>query len=207
MVSLLTLLVALVADQFAAAPFLVQVQPLIRDQLGGVAWTTLKAECNAIWLREGVAIQWDGNLDVWRTPDLLLPTVFDEWELQQHDRTQTAIGSTLFAGRNRKILISVSRARELAVAVRAPHADALERDVAVGRLLGRVLAHEIGHVLLSTTGHAERGLMRQFLDAGEASAPSDENFQLSESDRARLALRFPLRIARPGRLQADIQGP
>src|SRR5262245_3525838 len=34
------------------------------------------------------------------------------------------------------------------------------RQQVVGRALGRVMAHEIGHVLLRTTGHSSRGLMR-----------------------------------------------
>ena len=34
------------------------------------------------------------------------------------------------------------------------------REAVVGRALGRVLAHEIGHVLMRTTQHTPRGLMR-----------------------------------------------
>jgi hypothetical protein len=33
-------------------------------------------------------------------------------------------------------------------------------DMFLGRALGRALAHEIGHYLLGTTNHSERGLMR-----------------------------------------------
>src|SRR4051794_30558946 len=34
------------------------------------------------------------------------------------------------------------------------------RDVTVGRVLGRALAHEIGHYLLRSRSHSPRGLMR-----------------------------------------------
>ena len=34
-------------------------------------------------------------------------------------------------------------------------------------LMGRAIAHEIGHLLLGTNGHADRGLMRARWSAGE----------------------------------------
>jgi len=43
-------------------------------------------------------------------------------------------------------------------------AVAAERSVDVVRVLGRVLAHEIGHMVLPEPGHAERGIMREKLD-------------------------------------------
>ena len=37
---------------------------------------------------------------------------------------------------------------------------ALEGEVSIGTLLGHAISHEIGHILLRTSGHAARGLMR-----------------------------------------------
>jgi hypothetical protein len=39
-------------------------------------------------------------------------------------------------------------------------ATELERQHALGRAMGRVVAHELYHILASTTGHAARGLAR-----------------------------------------------
>lgn len=40
-------------------------------------------------------------------------------------------------------------------------------DIEVGRLLGRAMAHEVGHLLLGTIRHANRGLMRGTWTTGE----------------------------------------
>jgi hypothetical protein len=37
----------------------------------------------------------------------------------------------------------------------------------LGLILGRTVAHEMGHYLLNTDGHARRGLMRARIDADE----------------------------------------
>lgn len=40
-------------------------------------------------------------------------------------------------------------------------------DIEMGRLLGRAMAHEVGHLLLGTTRHSNRGLMRGTWTTGE----------------------------------------
>jgi hypothetical protein len=45
-------------------------------------------------------------------------------------------------------------------------------------VLGRAVAHEIGHFLLSTGTHAESGLVRATVDAREFAAVGDGNFSL-----------------------------
>jgi hypothetical protein len=44
-------------------------------------------------------------------------------------------------------------------------------DVRLGLVLGRALAHEIGHFLLDTRTHAARGLMRSNFDARQFADP------------------------------------
>ena len=51
-------------------------------------------------------------------------------------------------------------------------------DYRLGLVLGRAVAHEIGHFLLSTSTHAESGLMRASIDAREFAALGGENFRL-----------------------------
>jgi hypothetical protein len=61
------------------------------------------------------------------------------------------------------------------------------RDQVFGRVLGRVLAHEIGHYVLRSPRHAVDGLMRSVQLADDLVAPSRHRFALTAPDRAKLA--------------------
>ena len=63
-------------------------------------------------------------------------------------------------------------------------------DIAMGTLLGRVVAHEIGHALLLTLTHATDGLMRASIDADDLRPAVEGQFALVAPDRRRLATRF-----------------
>lgn len=164
--------------------------PKAAQELSGIAWRALTEECTAIWAREGIALSWSGA-----TPDadVVLPLIFDDREVRRHDHgSDDAFGVTLFHGRSQRIVVSTGRAREV-VALRrglADSSDAMALDVAMGRLLGRVVAHEIGHALLLTTVHAAAGLMHPRLDATDLRPALDGQFALSDQDRGRLAIRF-----------------
>lgn len=53
------------------------------------------------------------------------------------------------------------------------------RDRIVGRAIGRVIAHEIGHVLLRSKAHAGRGLMRAVQRADELVHPERNRYRLN----------------------------
>jgi hypothetical protein len=61
-------------------------------------------------------------------------------------------------------------------------------DLIVGRVLGRALAHEIGHVLLRSSGHAAEGLMRAQHLVPDLVAADRRRFVLSESEVMRLVM-------------------
>ena len=63
------------------------------------------------------------------------------------------------------------------------------REQLVGRVLGRVLAHEIGHFVLRMPRHTAAGLMRSLQFADELVAPSRRAFALTGVDTSRLATR------------------
>ena len=50
------------------------------------------------------------------------------------------------------------------------------------RALGRVLAHELGHLLLGLNGHRERGLMRPAFSHGNLTALGRQAFRFAEDD-------------------------
>jgi hypothetical protein len=192
------LLAALLSAAWHTAEADPAVRPLIRvalapvwtDKLSGVAWRAMTKECDDIWAREGVSLDWTG----WSAgADVAFPLVFDHRQVRQHDRRRaSAFGVTLFAGRSQRILVSIARAREV-VGQRhglADTNDAMRLDIALGIMLGRVVAHEIGHALLLTTAHAAEGLMRPRIDADDLRPPLDGQFALVEPDRQRLSVRF-----------------
>jgi hypothetical protein len=63
-------------------------------------------------------------------------------------------------------------------------------DGAIGRALGRVLAHEIGHYLLASPAHAPSGLMRATFDGRQLAAWDRRSFTLDRSALPRLRARL-----------------
>jgi hypothetical protein len=56
----------------------------------------------------------------------------------------------------------------------------------VGRALGRVLAHEIGHVILAVRCHGTRGLMRPVFLANDLVTHNRQSYSLSDGELTRL---------------------
>jgi len=168
----------------------VALAPVMVDRVSGIVWRAMTAECNRIWAREGIALTWDGSSG---DADVVLPLVFDQREVRKHDRKDgDAFGVTIFAGRSQRILVSIDRAREV-VARRhglADSSDSMTLDIAMGTLLGRVVAHEVGHALLLTLAHASDGLMRANIDADDLRPALDGQFALMAPDRHRITTRF-----------------
>jgi hypothetical protein len=75
--------------------------------------------------------------------------------------------------------ISLSGARE-------PQWPGAVRDLVLGRMIGRVVAHEIGHWLLRSRDHSSAGLMRAHQTTDELAAPDRGSFALTPADFARL---------------------
>jgi hypothetical protein len=63
-------------------------------------------------------------------------------------------------------------------------------DTIVGRALGRVLAHELGHYLLSSPAHAPAGLMRAAFDSRRLAGWDRRPFMLSPAALPRLRARL-----------------
>ena len=67
------------------------------------------------------------------------------------------------------------------------------RDRVLGRIVGRVLAHEIGHFVLRSPRHASRGLMRPIQYITELMAGDGELFGLTPEDLDLLRTALTLR--------------
>jgi len=68
----------------------------------------------------------------------------------------------------------------------------LRRETTLGRVLGRALAHEVGHYLLRSEVHSREGLMRANQPIGDlAASGADALFVLTPEEQARLHRTIP----------------
>jgi hypothetical protein len=115
-------------------------------------------------------------------PDALVPVSIQVSKTDQEPLGQTQIvdGKVLPFAEVRCDMVRKLISRELYAK------PSRERDVLLGRALGRVMAHELYHILLRTTGHGSNGLARPVQSSADLMAdrddfaPSDER-KLSQS--------------------------
>jgi len=81
------------------------------------------------------------------------------------------------------------------------------RDHLIGRALGRVLAHELGHYLLGLRVHAKSGLMRPEFRADQLIALSRQGFKLLEKQLPALRLRLVQLAAEQQHARAVLTDP
>lgn len=148
------------------------------------AQRTLTAEAERIWRREGVRLDWpDSSTSASSAPLRVLVIARREALTGKTERwpvgelvPQTgsrALAIASIAGAER-VIIEAGRRRLLL--------DSPElADYRLGVVLGRAVAHEIGHYLLGTATHADHGLMRAAIDAGEFADPGARTFALDEA--------------------------
>jgi hypothetical protein len=135
-------------------------------QLPATARRGMLAEATRIWRQEGVSVMWSsdpadgpGLRVVFVQAELRSPASEHRFAIAEFHRAQPRIvGSLGAAGRAVTAAMTRSGAWWLAQ----------QHDHALGLVLGRVLAHEIGHYLLGTAEHSRRGLMRASFPGGSA---------------------------------------
>lgn len=81
---------------------------------------------------------------------------------------------------------AIGTGRLATVYVNRVETAARRAGVEVGLLLARALAHEVGHLLLRTNGHAEAGLMRATWTDQELTRNVARDWQFGASDRRQL---------------------
>jgi hypothetical protein len=147
----------------------------------------LVREASALWQTAGVRLTWIESPAARALPHqaLVLEVVCDEVETTVVDDGHLRLGSTAFRdGMAEPVLrISMGSVRGLVDRTRwsGQRVDdwppAMRQEL-VGRALGRVLAHEIGHFLLAWRRHTPRGLMRAEFDAVELLQTDRRAFRL-----------------------------
>ncbi|HZJ31974.1 MAG TPA: hypothetical protein VFD21_10425 [Vicinamibacterales bacterium] len=173
-----------------------------RDYLSGSTLKTLEDEASRIWIRHGIQLSW--TQPVPEACPTVVSLVFDESELLRlaHGFRDSALARTVFLGRLQTIYVSVPRAFVMLAQVTQQNktlGSGGERDFRGGTLLGRVVAHELGHVLLTTLSHSETGLMRPVFGLKDVLSDEDQTITLSSQQTDRLEMRFTLvRVGSPG---------
>ena len=142
----------------------------------------LMKEAAALWRRASVDLQWlpspsssDAIKDI-RMRVLVVGRPVTEGD----DRAQVA-GELLRLNRGRALAFaSIDQAQRIVAGTRPfwfTREPGLEEHY-LGVVLGRVVAHELGHYLLDTRTHAQNGLMRPHFDAREFADPRSGAFAL-----------------------------
>jgi hypothetical protein len=155
--------------------------------LAPITRRALTSEAAGIWRRSGVDLHWltseaaDPSLRVLVTPQAVATNGgHARWtvgELLRFDNT-TALAVVSIAGAQR--IISQNRQSRV-----FDVGD--QQDYRLGVVLGRAVAHEIGHFLLRTDTHAASGLMRATINAREFADVGSASFGLDEAAQAHLA--------------------
>jgi hypothetical protein len=161
---------------------------------------TMLHEADAIWRAHGVAIVGLAPEPAMALPtaDVRLVVTLDRTPTRPAPRRSERLGAILFDHEN-------APATTLTIEVGAVEAIIARtgwggrpfdqwppawRDTLVGRALGRVLAHEIGHYLLASRAHAADGLMRARFDGDELLRPGRGGFVVAARDLPRLQSRL-----------------
>ena len=166
-----------------------------KDHLSGSAFNTIQREASRIWLRHGVALTWTHSSAA--PCDTVEEIVFDDDELVKlaGGKVDAALARAVFLGRSRTIYVSVPRAFAMLTQLRDKFVSIVddgERDLRGGTLLGRIVAHELGHVLLTTLAHSKSGLMRPVFGLKDVLSDDERLNDLTPVESNRLAMRFSL---------------
>lgn len=144
------------------------------------------AEMNAIWKPYGVAV-WRATDDRKSCDHLILVT--PDAEARPEDGwSATALAWVPFVeGRARRVVfLRLRHAHTMIDSLRAGILPKGLRERLVARLVGRTLAHELGHVLLNSRDHTMAGLMRVRYRAIEVLRDPPSVYTLDDSQRERL---------------------
>jgi hypothetical protein len=156
--------------------------------------TIAKDQVNVIWSREGIHIRWDESAA--SGPEIRLDVTLDRSmnraRLSPDGMFALAV-THVCQSTSPSITVMLSAVEQFVnVGVsgeRPVLADSvIIHQTLIGRVVGRSIAHEIGHVLLRSDEHARDGLMRPQLTTTELFAEETNGFRLTPNEHQRLQL-------------------
>ena len=158
----------------------------VSPELPPLAARVLVSEAEQIWRREGVTLKWPSprgpaatsaplRILVIARREVVMLASKEQWPVAElvQEEGQRPLAIASIAGAER-VLAEATRNRVLDGRGLA--------EFRLGVVLGRAVAHEIGHYLLATKTHADRGLMRAAINAYEFADPgAGSTFVLDEA--------------------------
>jgi hypothetical protein len=162
---------------------------IVSGDLPGLSRQALKMEATSIWRSGNVRLRWlSGTLPPDPAPRLNV-LVAQSPIVARVESERWTVGELLrLEGSGAMAVASISGAhRVLAQSQRFHLLDPpAVYDHRLGIILGRALAHEIGHFLLHTNTHAADGLMRANIGADEFANAGVASFRLDPAAQAHL---------------------
>jgi hypothetical protein len=154
----------------------------------------LLEEATRIWRSQGVTIDWlSATAPLRVTNKSLRVLVVPRRGSGARKNDSLAVGELLGPGKGHAVaIVSIEAAERLVEEARPPGFPVIAGlDYRrLGLVLGRAIAHEIGHYLLDTPTHARHGLMRPRFDAREFSDLRPGSFALDPDASQWLKGRF-----------------
>ncbi len=188
--------------QSPSYPIAVDVQVQTQMAWGPADWKLFTGEVERIWLPYGVTLCWAQRSNPCAGWGVRLTVVIADDlppSAKPSRHLEPVVGRILFdADRPRTdIALSLRAARGLVGQARVGDQrfddwPASASNALVPRVLGRALAHEIGHYLLQSRGHARTGLMTHSFRPYEVTFGPTSWFRLTPDDVAALHLQCPL---------------
>ena len=139
-------------------------------------------EVQRIWQREGVMIAFAEAGDAPpATAQMRVLIVSAAGASARPDTHQWPVAELLEDGHEQPMAIaSMAAARRIVAAAGLADVPSALVHRQIGVVLGRAIAHEVGHHLLNTAGHARHGLMRARIDARDFADLRDGGFGLDD---------------------------
>lgn len=131
---------------------------------------SLVHEVEAIWSRSGVHIEWLPAVvpEVPERPALRVLVASSSGSRRRGDVHTWPVAELLDDQSGHAVaLASVAAAREVLAVAGRSHEPSVLVERRLGVVLGRAVAHEIGHFLLGSSAHGRRGLMRAAIPAAD----------------------------------------
>jgi hypothetical protein len=161
---------------------------------------TMRREVERIWSRYGVEVSWHDRLPTFEEKnDLVVTIVVDDGPMvSRGTMNQPVLGEVVVVGNTmlRRIRVSPRGTRQIVNAVASPIDEPVRHHFVHARFIGRVVAHELGHLLLDSRSHAATGLMRPLFDWRDAVKDDAKAFHLEPNDLALLDRSSPALSAR-----------
>jgi hypothetical protein len=159
----------------------------VAPELSSIARRVLTSEAERIWAREGVRLEWPADMRATRTASAPLQVVVTPRpEAQRQGANERwPVAELLPQTGSRAIAIASIASAQRVLSEASPQPQLLAnpqfREYQLGVVLGRAVAHEIGHYLLNTATHADRGLMRATIQAREFADTAATTFTLDDT--------------------------